>query len=372
MNIKDNVVRFYVQNFIINRSQNIEVPGFIFFKLSGKTPIFARQVVIPEDFFINLEKKISEKGEMAQQELYSAGKKFGYSFSLLGGFSNINDKKGQDLVNYINVINKFIEGTYALKVECNIDTVTKICNYSMEDPIVVSKLGYGYFLPLGAAAGLLSYIFQDSTIEGLLEKFDLATKKGDLLYAPAEHLKKENRLFFTETNLQDLEPTPEYLSFNQIRPLKYSRYSFEMLLDSKFFSFNKGVIMNNNERYFILEVSSLYIIEKELKEYSKEIYESAFKTGYMMLNGIQNASIETITDYASAFGWGDTVILKKKGGYVVNVDYFPYTKFYDEINYVIFSGFLAGMLSTVTNENIQFNKTTKTLSNGYLSVSLFS
>ena len=372
MDIKDSALRFYVQNFIINKSQNIEVPGFVFFKLSGKTPIYARQVIMPEDFFVNLEKSIIEKDEGSKHMIYSTGKKFGYSFCLLGGFSNSVDKKGQDLVSYINIINKFIEGTYATKIDCRVDTETKSCTYLMENPIVVSKLGYGYFLPLGAAAGLMSYIFQDQHIEGVLENFDLESDCGTLLYAPAEYLKKNNKNFFSETNLTGLEPTSDYISLNQVAELKYSNYSFEMLLDSKLFSFNKGVIMNNKERYFIIEVSALYLIEKELSIHTSEIYNAAFKAGRRMLENVKDISTKTIIDYLSAFGWGDVLIMKENGKYIVNVDHFPYTKFYKEIDYSIFSGLLSGMLSIITNENITFTKTKKTVSQGYLSISLLS
>jgi len=372
MDVKDSAMRFYIQNFIISKYQNIETPGFVFFKLSGKSPIYARQVVMPESFFVNLEINIAKKGRIHQQSLYSAGKKFGYRFSLLGGFSNILDKKGHELINYLSMINKFIEGTYATKIEFKADIYTKSCNYLMENPIVVNKLGYGYFLPLGAAAGLLSYIFQDSSIEGILEHFDLKTDKGSLLYAPKGYLEKNNKQFFSEENLSGLEPTTDYINFNQVVPLKYSDYSFKMLLDSKLFSFNNGVITNNKERYFILEVSALYIIEKELFNYYEEIYDAAFKSGYAMLENIGKISIKTIIDYLSAFGWGNVLITEKDTRYIVNVNNFPYTKFYNKVNYSIFSGILSGMLYAVTKKKTIFNKFESNLLEGHLSISLFS
>ncbi len=372
MDIKDNAVRFYIQNFIINKSQNIEVPGFIFFKVSGKTPIFARQVIIPEDFFINLERSISQKGKIAQNALYSAGKKFGYHFSLLGSFYNIKDKKGQDLINYINIINKFIEGTYASRIECKINPDQKTCNYNIENFIVLNKLGYGYFLPLGAAAGLMSYFLQDPNIEGVLENFNEQSGSGTLLYAPAEYLKNNKKEFFSEINLSNLEPTENYISFNQVHPIKYSNYSFKSLLNSKYFSFNKGIILNNKERYFILEVTALYLIEKELNNYSDIIYNSAFNAGLKMLENVQSPTLKTITDYLSAFGWGDILIIKKDSKYVINVNYFPYTNLYNQINYLIFSGIVAGMLSIITQEHVKFKKVERNITQGYLSVSLFS
>ena len=130
MDIKDKFLRFYIQNFIINNSQNIENPGFIFFKISGKTPIFARQIIMPESFFVNLEQKVAAtKKDALRKRLYSAGKKFGFSFSILGGFSKASEKSVKELPGYINIINKFIEGTYAAKISCEVDAEKQICRY---------------------------------------------------------------------------------------------------------------------------------------------------------------------------------------------------------------------------------------------------
>ena len=370
--IKDNIVRFYIQNFIINKSQNIETPGFVFFKLSGKTPIFARQVIIPESFFINLEQLISKKDSHGAELLYSAGKKFGYHFALLGGFSNSKDKKLSDLPNYINIINKFIEGTYASKITCDLDLDTKSIKYYVDNFIAINKLGYGNFLPLGAAAGLMSYIFQDFTIEGVLENYNNENGSATLFYAPASYLEKNKKKFISETNLSNVKVGEEYISFNQVRTLKYSNYSLKTLLDSKLFSFNRGIILNNTQRYFILEVSALSFIEKELYNYSKDIYDAAFNAGSMIFENIKNSSIKTIIDYLSAFGWGDVLILKKNNAYIINVNYFPYTDLYKDVSYSIFSGLVAGMLSTILKSKIKFSKIEKQMTSGYISISLFS
>ena len=371
MDISDNIVRFYIQHFIMSKAQNIDVPGFVFFKLPGKASFFARQIVIPEAFFVNFESIMAAKGKETASAIYSAGKRFGYSFSLLGGFSNYNDKKGQQLVDYINVINKFIEGTYATKIDCKVDVDTKSCRYSMENPIVVGKLGYGYFLPLGAAAGLMAYLFQDPSIEGVLENFDLKEGNGILLYGPAGYLKGLGKKFFTETNLANLEPTADYIKLNAVRNLKNSDYSLRTLLDSKFFTFSQGFVMNGDQRYFILEVSALYLIENDLSAYSKEIYGAAFKTGIEILETVKNPSLKTLVDYLSAFGWGDILITKSGDKYKVGVEYFPYTKFYKDASFLIFSGLLAGMLSTISGKTVKFSKIEKNLVRGYFEV-LFS
>ncbi len=370
MEIKDDIERFYIQHFIMSKSQNIETPGFVFFRLSGKTPLYARQVVMPEDFFVNLEKAMAKRGPETAGRLYSTGKRFGYRFSMLGNFSTCKDKPGRQLVSYIDVINKFIEGTYATRIGCDIDVDRKSVRYTMQNPVVVDKLGYGYFMPLGAAAGLMSYLFQDPSIEGVLEGFDLKSGMGSLLYAPSVDLISAGKSPSTERDLSGMEPTPEYEEFNRVRKLQYSDYSLRTLLDSKFFTFDRGFMMCGGERYFILEVSALYLIETNLRDYSGEIYNAAFDVGMQVLKGVKNPTTKTVSDYMSAFGWGDVLVASKGAAYFANSDYFPYAKFYRDASYLIFSGFLAGMLSTLSGRTVSFSTISKDVRQGYLRVSL--
>ncbi len=370
VDITDDVMRLYIQHFIMNRSQEINVPGFVFFKLPNKTAIKVRQVVVPEDFFVNFEKAMAAKGKKAQAALYSVGKRFGYGFALLGEFSSIKDKSGRQLVEYINVINKFIEGTYATRIECKVNLDTKSATYFMEKPIVIEKLGYGYFLPLAAAAGLMAYLFQDPTIEGIQENFDTETGKGMLHYAPANSLMASGKEFFEEHNLSELEINADYTKLNSAKVLNHSNYSLRTLLDSKFFALNNGFLLNGHERYFILEVSALYLIEKDLKDYSEDIYNAAFTSGIRILNAVKAPSLKTITDYLSAFGWGDILITAQGNGYRAGVSYFPYNGLYKEASFLIFSGFLAGMLTTVFGKTIRFSKIESNVMRGYLELLL--
>ncbi len=371
MDIKDSVVRLYIQKFIINKSQNIETPGFVFFKVSGKTPIFTRQVILPEAFFVNLEKKMKDRGEKATAKLYSAGKKFGFRFALLGGFSKKGEKEGKALIDYINIINKFIEGTYASRIDCNVDLEKSVCEYDIDNFIVINKLGYGSFLPLGAAAGMLSFILNNSSIEGVIVEKEAGKQTNRLVYAPKEYLSKKFQNFISETNLDGLSPDQNYISFNSVKRLKNSQYSFQNLLESNLFTFNKGIIMHNNQRYFIVEVGAIYLVEKELKGFEKEIYQSAFEVGKQMISSKNKGNgLKTVIDLLAAFGWGDATIIKKGDKFVVNLDYFPYSKFYSEISFGIVRGIVEGLISSSTGEEIKFGKVEKMVSQGYLSISL--
>ena len=79
--------------------------------------VFARQVLVPENLFVELERYIIEKyGDSGKDAMYSIGKKFGYSFSQLGRFENINDHPGDGVKNWIIIASKFVEGTYASEI----------------------------------------------------------------------------------------------------------------------------------------------------------------------------------------------------------------------------------------------------------------
>ena len=54
MAIKDNFVGLYIRRFVIPGALVFNKPGFVDFKISGKTSIYARQIFYPEDFLSNL------------------------------------------------------------------------------------------------------------------------------------------------------------------------------------------------------------------------------------------------------------------------------------------------------------------------------
>ena len=167
VDIKDDVVRLYVKRFVIPRALIFDKPGFVDFKISGKTNVFARQVLVPENFFVNLEKNIVEEyGKDGKSAMYSIGKKFGYSFSQLGRFENINDHPGNSVKDWIIIASKFVEGTYASEITQTAKIEDKTVDYILKDFVICRKLGYDFFLATGGAAGVIAWLLQDKNIEG--------------------------------------------------------------------------------------------------------------------------------------------------------------------------------------------------------------
>ncbi|MEM4391019.1 MAG: hypothetical protein QXX06_04115, partial [Candidatus Diapherotrites archaeon] len=75
MKIKDDIVGLYIKRFVLSNAQYFDRPGFVDFKISGKTEIYARQIFYPEDFFLRFETEIVNKFQYeGKKVLYSFGK----------------------------------------------------------------------------------------------------------------------------------------------------------------------------------------------------------------------------------------------------------------------------------------------------------
>ncbi len=371
MTLQDKVVSWYVKHYLIPKAQILDKPGFVCFNVSGKTPFFARQIIIPELFFILLEKKIFEEfGEPGQQKLYSLGKKFGYRFGLMANLSQKPALKEKDLPNYLEMITKFIEGTYGKNISFDLNQKKSIIKYYAENFIVCSELGYGYFLPVGAIAGLTSYIFNNPEIEAVL--LNVETKgnfKSELICAPINELKNNQ---FTEINLKGLEEDLSYASINEIKKIESSTYSFSQFINSKVFSFKEGVILSKSQRYFIFEISGLHLIENEFNKDSKtkKLLESvSIETGKRIAEDFRNTLSEKLfIDLFTAFGWGELNLFEQNKKQIINAKYSPWTKFSKTIDFIILRGLIEGFLSVVLDKEINLITKEKDLSQGYLNL----
>ncbi|MCK5477167.1 MAG: hypothetical protein KAI55_04565, partial [Candidatus Aenigmarchaeota archaeon] len=196
MDIKDSLVRLYVRKYIIPRALIFDKPGFVDFKISGKTEIFARQIILPEDFFVKFEQKIVEEfGEEGEKKLYSMGKIFGYSFAQQGRFENIKDHPGDKVKDWVVVASKFVEGTYASKITQRIDISKKTVDYTLKNFVICRKIGYDFIFAIGGAAGLIAWILQDNKIEGVLYNSESIGEENisRVKCAPPEILQKSSK-----------------------------------------------------------------------------------------------------------------------------------------------------------------------------------
>ncbi len=377
MKIKDSFVGVFIKRFVLPGSQYFDRPGFVDFKISGKTDIYARQIFYPEEFFVKLEQDIISKYQhLGKKTLYSFGKKFGYRFAEAGKFENIKDHPGEKIKDWILIASKFVEGTYATTIESKVDVSKKLTDYYLKNFVILRKLGYDYIFAMGGSVGLMSWIFQDPKIEGVIHNI----KKTDNYYeatatsAPVDILKEmyPNEEIFIETNIQNIsEDLNSYRQLNKYEKISYDK-SFQTYLNSGFIKYNQGVVEIKNHRFFLFEVSGTYLLEMELKKTNEEflniLYEAAIYTGENIFSDF-TFKINELFELLSALGWGEVLLISKTDKKIkVLINHFPWSKWYKEIDFLIINGFLSGIFSKILNKKVRFRKPLINLSKNYLSI----
>lgn len=375
MVLKDAVVGWYIKQFVIPRAQVLDTPGYLVFKIYGKSSIFSRQTILPESFFVLLEKQaISKFGDTGKQALYSAGKKFGYRFAEVANVMSRKDMPKKQFLDYVDTVLRFIEGTYGSKVTYEIDYEKSIMEFHLKNWIVCNKSGEGYFFTSGGGTGIWSKLIEDHKIEGVqLQCQGQGFEECVLVCASPEYLKKYNKPVYIETNLDGLKLTPEYAQLNSIRHTQSSNYSFRQYLDTGLFKYSDGKITDNKgERYFFVEASCTQLLEQEFDkqpELKELLYNCAFETGKTLLPKGVPPTTQTIADILTAFGFGDILILKKQEKLEVIAQSFPWTEFTKNSDLLVFKGFLAGLFSDILHRKVFF-KTKKSFEDGQFNVFL--
>ena len=378
MPLKESFVGLYIKRFVIPGALVFNKPGFLDFKISGKTNIYARQIFYPEDFFVEFESRIIEQfGNAGRQKLYSIGKKFGYRFAQSGKFENINDHPGDKIKDWIFITSKFVEGTYASSIENESEPLQKKVDYFLKRFTILEKLGYEYIFATGGTAGMMAWIFQDTSVEAVLrdvKKVD-GNFEATVTAAPKNYLKKEfpKEELFEEQKLDGLlEDFNDYAKFNAQTQTSCTK-SFQTYLDFKFFDYQNGIINFKDMRFFLFELSGTYLIELELKKeknqkYMDILFDSAFNIGKKELSQF-GKNQKDIFDVLSALGWGEVLPFSQTDKEIkVLVNNFPWSKWYKDLDYVIMRGFLSGILSALLNKKVIFNKPQVDLNKGHLSL----
>jgi predicted hydrocarbon binding protein len=357
--VKDKIATWYIQNFIISRAQVFDKPGFIQFKISGNTNSYSRQIILPESFFVNIENKLIENLPDGSELLYELGKKFGYRFALVGNMKSFENINSIEFKEYVYLITRFVEGTYASKINHYLSNSNKEIKFELDNFIICSKSGKGDFLSAGGIAGIWSRLINSSSFDAIHSH---CQGRGDKF---CETLVKssdnwENKKFpnITSDELKLLNLSQDYFEINKLVEIENSSKSFQFLLDTKVFSYDHGVIKKGAERFFIIESSIIYLIELIFKKNPiaiKTLKEVSFESGMNLVE--ESSSIQYLIDVWSAFGLGDLYILKKGESYLVNINFCPWTKFCQNIDYIFISSVLSGALSKISKNKIQLKKT---------------
>lgn len=372
MAVKDKLVKWFIDNFIIPSTEIIDKPGFIVTKFSEKNrQVFLREIIYPEEIFSNIEKTIVKKfGLKGDKALYSAGKIFGYRYADISFFPSILNSNEKNISDFLYLFVKYAESMWSKEITYEHNLKDGIFELNMDNYIICRKNGLGHVLTEGAVVGFWCFMNNSKNIEGVQTKCQgRGNKLCHLVCAPKDILKQRKIKYFTVDNFSVPKLGKEHDILNKIRDTTSNNLSFRNLIDSKIVDYSKGVINFKGNRHFLCEASLFYILEKELikiKGSDRILFKTSFDFGKKLSSSIEDDNkIKFIMNYMSSMGWGDIKIIKRKNKFFVISDYFPWTIFYKDISFIIFRGLISGLLSGCSNRNVKLNKIRKDLRDGY-------
>lgn len=374
MSIKDSVVSWFINRILIPKIEIIDHPGFIITSFSEKTrETYLRDMFLEERLFSLIEKKIvKEYGDKGRKALYSAGKKFGYIYASLSNFPQLDGNKN-DFLNFCYFLVRYVTSINAVEASHEIDLERKRFTIEFDGYSICRENGLGYIMTSGGIAGIWSYLVKDKTVEGIEVK---CQGRGDkncfLIVQPLKEFKKDKLVPFTETDLDKLTFTKDYKKLNQIRKTKFAKNSLKTLLNAHIFKYSKGFLTYKDLRYFYCESHVLYYLEKELSKLpggEKILFDACFEFGgFLQKQSKEKSYKKFITDYFSALGWGDVVVIEKEKLTIASV-YYPWSIYSKDSNYTIFRGVISGFISACLKKKVKFSKVRKTIRD-YLTVEI--
>lgn len=370
MAVKDSVVTWFFLHYVMPRSQIIDKPGFVVFKLSQKTDIYSRQVVMPESLYVSIERHFAKRfGKTGRQALYSAGKRFGYRFAQVSHVARITDSDEKAFLSYVKLLSKFVEGTYASSLSHSVDLENKTIRFNMKNFVVCRESGMGYLISVGGIAGIWSLMLCDPGIEAVHPR---CQGRGDpeceVIAAPVDVLKKHSSELLSEASLDNLSLDRRYRSINSIKPVLHAKNSLKSMIDTRFFEFHNGILTYRGHRHFIAEASLNYLIENELKKLRggrDDLFSLSFDYGRNLTEKQDiHDPCRFVTEFMSALGWGDVVSRRKAEGFSISVTHFPWTRWSDSSEFIIFRGIVSGMISGIAKKKVVLKNLKKKISAG--------
>jgi len=356
--MKDKLLGWFIRN-LLNRLRIINIPGFLLFKIQG-TNSYGRQVLLPEDLVAELEERMRSNST----ELYSLGKKFGYNYVAIQNIPTISKCSRKKFLFYTYFLVRSVECVYADRLKHKIDYDRRIFRLKMKNYIICRKNGLGYIFSMGGIAGVWAYIVENNSVEAVKPECEgRGARECLVIAAPYKELLEMGYEPITCKELESLEITRQYIEINRVRTRKYARYSLESLINSNFISYKHGQMVYRNERFFLVEASFLYTLEKELAKIEnglETLWQCSFNFG-RILEKVSNRPepCKFIMDFIPALGFGDILALKRENKYEIIVYCFPWTKWYKDIDFTLFRALLSGIISEYEKKEVRLENIEK-------------
>jgi len=378
MGITDPITSWYIKNILLPKSEKIDVPGFILTEIGeGANKTYLREIAIPEEIFVNLEKQVEKKyGLSGSKVLYSIGKKIGYTNGSLMEYPVYGGVNNEEFLKFLKYIVYYIGAVCSGSIDYKVDVNNKRIEFTMEDYIVCRKNGLGYLFSSGGVAGMWAYMMGDNSIEAVKTSWQgRRDKLCKVISEPKNALKSHNLAYMDEENLPKLDLKKEYWEFNAIKATTYSKKSLRDLINSNIFSYSKGCILYKRERYFLLEAYAIYLMEKELEgieDGNQILFGIAFDYAQKLIKDNKELrSLNFVNDFLVATGWGDLLITKKEGVFNILIKSFPWADFKDP-RFFLFRGLVSGFVSEVSGNKVIFERFDISLTKDSFNVTLKS
>ncbi|MEO0133050.1 MAG: hypothetical protein ABIK73_09015 [candidate division WOR-3 bacterium] len=378
MNIKKDLVSWFLKNAVIPNLIDLNTPGFIVVKQNWKgETINQRNVFYSEKFLANLEKSLHDSlGEEGDKIAYSIGINYGSAYCNSFAIPRLGFDSEKSIDDFIVFYSAFMGVTWGEFFDYSYDLKEKSAWIEFGNHIVCNKNGLGYAFTSGNVGGGWQYMMQDKSVQSTQTQcIGLGAKTCKVIMGPASYLDKLGLKHFNEQAKISFKLDETYLEMNKPKKLSYSNASMHKLISVGFFDFTDNKLSLNNDRYCFTGAELLYVSELlslEHEELGKIIFDAGFEQGKEIATAEKENDYSTfIPDLISALGFGDVLISKTKNSFEIETNYFPYLENYDKIKYFYYRGLLSGLLTGFTGKKINFEKFEVDVSNGYLKVHLW-
>lgn len=350
----------FVEQIVSTGLEIIDKPGFIICKVTNSNkPLSLRELILPEDVFIILEKKVKEKyGEKGLMSLYVAGKNFGYNYSKISDFVKYKKSSEKEFIEFMEFFMNYMKSWWASDYKYKFDFEKNCVDVEFSDYLICRKSGIGKIIKEGCMAGFFAYLLNDKTIEAKqLSCQGRGARICKTIYASAKTL-NASFVEVKEQNYDDLT----YNQINSIKPIHYSKNSLKDLMYSDFVKYEQGILNFGEFRHFLIGSNFLYDIEEEMGKLDGGIilFNSAKEVGKKI--GANNNDLSMNLELLSGFGWGDFFVIPENKKLIVTIIHYPWFERINNHDCTFISGLLSGLFSTINHKDINFKVSKKDLS----------
>ena len=377
--VVDKIKKIFLERIIIPRAFIIDKAGFVILKYShGGYDVFMRELIMSEDFFVELEKRLCETKD-GKQLLYNIGKDFGWHFARDSYFYH-GEGSENDLIKHVRDTILFFNTMYASVMDPKIIS-EELIELHLKGMVICRKNGLGYLMTHGAWTGCYAYLANNPKIEGTQIK---CQGSGDdhcvLICAEPEFIKQKypDAEILTAEITEVKKDDQQYKEMNKIRPIDEKLDSLNDMVDIGLFGYHGGLLEHKehrSERYFPVDCSLIHLLECRAKSFGNAeqiLFDVAFNFGYRITKDVKIRDPQLyIRNYFASLGWGDIKVFKDNSKYSVVADYVPWSEFLTNYDFPVLRGLVSGLVSGLSRKRILFNETSYSILEGFLSVRFY-